>query len=165
MDKGYSRRQFLRSSLLVGGMSACALVIPACGGGGGSAPTAAAGGGNTVNFEISANDDVEFSTQKLQADAGTTIAVTFTNKSTDKLMNWVLAKPGQMLRVVTTGAVLGEAGGYLQQDDQNVIAHTKLLKAGQSDTVTFPAPAPGNYQYFCTFPGYYTRMNGILTVK
>jgi azurin len=169
MDKGmstqFTRRDFLKSALIMTSLGSGMLLVSACGGAGGAAPTTAAGSGKTVNLTLNGDDKVEFSTKTLQVEAGSTVALTFSNKSTDKLMNWVLAKPGQMLRVVTQGVVAGESAGYLQQDDSNVIVHTKLLKAGESETVTFPAPAPGDYQYFCTFPGYYTRMNGILTVK
>jgi azurin len=164
MNRGISRRGFLRSLILVGSLSLSSLLIAACGGGA-AGPTAVADTGKTVSFELSSDDTIEFNTTKLAADAGSKITVKLTNKSTDKLFNWVLAKQGMMLRVVTNGAVIGDAGGYLQPNDPNVLANTKLIKAGESDTVTFDAPSPGDYQYFCTFPGYYTRMNGILTVK
>src|SRR5512142_1812001 len=108
MDKGFSRREFLRSSVLIGGLGVCSTVIAACGGGA-AAPTAVPDTGKTVNITLTATDGIEFSQQKIQVDAGSTVALTFTNKSTDKLMNWVLAKPGQMLRVVTSGVVVGES--------------------------------------------------------
>lgn len=164
MNKVLSRRDFFKSSVLIGGLSICSSLIAACGGGSG-APTAVAETGKTFTFDLSAGDTVEFSTKTLEADAGSKITLTFTNKSTDKLFNWVLAKPGQMLRVVTNASSESEATGYLREGDDNVIVHTKLLKAGESDTITFDAPAPGSYQFFSTFPGYYTRMNGTLTIK
>jgi azurin len=101
----------------------------------------------------------------LEAEAGSKISVTFSNKSTDKFFNWVLAQPGKMLRVVNDGQQFGDENGYVKPNDENVIAHTKLLKAGESETVAFDAPPPGDYQYFSTYPGYYTRLNGTLTIK
>jgi azurin len=46
-----------------------------------------------------------------------------------------------------------------------VIAHTKLLGPGEKDTITFTAPAAGEYPYVCTFPGHFVFMNGVMTVK
>jgi azurin len=161
-----SRRQFLKTSAVVVGFGSGALVLAACGGGGGggAAPTTASTG-KTFNFELTADDSVAFSQTKLSAEAGSKIVVKFTNKSSNKQFNWVLAKPGRMLRVNTNGQIEGEASGYVKPNDEDVVAHTKLLKPGESDEVTFDAPGPGDYQYFCTFPGFYTRMNGLLTIK
>jgi len=47
-----------------------------------------------------------------------------------------------------------------------VIASTKMLGPGETATVTFTAPAPGVYDYICTFPGHaLAGMRGTLTVK
>jgi azurin len=165
MKINFSRRNFLRSTIAVGGMSVITVAISACGGAISSTPTAGAGTGKTIQFDLSSGDDVAFNKQQLSAEAGSKVTVTFTNKSSDKEFNWVLAQPGKMLRVVTDGQSEGEANGYIKQGDQNVIAFTKLLKPGESDTITFDAPAAGEYPYFCTFPGFYTRLNGTLTVK
>jgi azurin len=53
----------------------------------------------------------------------------------------------------------------LKPGDPDIIVNTKLIKPGASDTITFSAPPAGEYQYFCTFPGYFIRMNGTLTIK
>ena len=48
-----------------------------------------------------------------------------------------------------------------------VIAATRLLGPGESDTVTFTAPsAPGSYVFLCSFPGHFqVGMRGVLTVQ
>jgi azurin len=48
-----------------------------------------------------------------------------------------------------------------------VLAHTKLLGPGESETVTFNAPfIPGEYPFFCSFPGHYSQgTKGVMTVK
>lgn len=163
MYKGITRREFLRSSLVAGTMSIGTLIVAACGSGN-VAPTAVASG-PSVTFDLSADDNVDFSQLKLDAPAGSKITLSLTNKSTDKQFNWVLAKPGKMLSVATNGSGESEATGYLQPGDPDVIANTKLIKPGMSDTITFTAPPPGEYQFFCTFPGYFIRMHGTLTIK
>jgi azurin len=47
-----------------------------------------------------------------------------------------------------------------------IIVFTKLLGPGESDTITFNAPAAGVYDYICTFPGHVILgMRGKMTVK
>jgi azurin len=47
-----------------------------------------------------------------------------------------------------------------------IIAQTKLLGPGETDTIDFTAPAqPGEYPFLCTFPGHFALMKGKLVVK
>jgi azurin len=59
------------------------------------------------------------------------------------------------------------AHDYVPPGAKQVLAHTKLLGPGESDTVTFNAPfVPGVYLYLCSFPGHYTQgTKGLMTVK
>ena len=53
---------------------------------------------------------------------------------------------------------------YVPELDE-VIAATRLLQPGESETLSFEAPSePGDYPYVCTFPGHWVRMNGTLHV-
>ncbi len=47
----------------------------------------------------------------------------------------------------------------------DVIAHTKLLGPGESETITFNAPEAGTYKFICTFPAHYGLMQGDFIVK
>ncbi len=47
----------------------------------------------------------------------------------------------------------------------DVFAATRLLGPGESDTIRFTAPEPGEYQFACTFPGHYAMMRGVMVVK
>ncbi len=132
-----------------------------------SAP--AAGSGGEVSLEISSDgNDSKFDKETLEAPAGSKITLVFKNNAaadSQKQFNWVLVQPGKQLLVVNDGLMEGEANGYIKPGDANVIAATKLLKPGESETITFDAPAPGTYPYVSTFPGFYTRMKGVLNVK
>ena len=47
-----------------------------------------------------------------------------------------------------------------------IIAHTKILGPGESESIEFTAPAEaGEYPFLCTIPGHFAVMNGIMTVK
>lgn len=166
----YSRRDWMR----IGLFGSAVVLLAACGGDSNSSPTAApaanapaAGSGGAVTLEISsAGDDSRFDKEKLEAPGGSKITLKFTNNAKgSKLFNWVLTQPDKYLKVVNDGTAEGEANGFVKPNDENVIAHTKLLKVTESDTITFDAPPPGEYPYICTNPGYYTRMKGVLVIK
>ncbi|MCD5994399.1 azurin [Pseudomonas sp. CDFA 602] len=82
--------------------------------------------------------------------------------------NWVLSKEADAQAVTTDGMSVGIDKGYLKDGDTRVIAHTKLIGAGEKDSVTFDVskldPAE-KYQFFCTFPGHISMMKGAVTLK
>ncbi len=168
MTQHMSRRNLLRAL----GMAAGTLAVAACGAAAPSGPPTvaapAAGSGGDVSLTIeSIPAGSRFNTEKLEAKGGSKITLNFKNASTEasKLYNWVLVKPNSVLRVVNRGLEAGEAAGYLQAGDPDVIVATKLIKGGESDTVTFDAPAPGDYPYITTSPGMQAIMKGVLTIK
>ena len=57
---------------------------------------------------------------------------------------------------------------YVKPDDERVIAHTKMLGGGESDTVTFKTEAlevGGDYDFFCSYPGHAAVMKGKVVVE
>ncbi|SQF94734.1 blue (type1) copper domain-containing protein [Paucimonas lemoignei] len=82
--------------------------------------------------------------------------------------NWVLSKEADMNGIASDGMSQGADKDYLKADDTRIIAHTKLIGAGEKDSVTFDVskldPAE-KYQFFCTFPGHISLMKGALTLK
>ena len=165
MYKVLSRRNFLKLS----GVAASGALLVACGGSTPEAPKAAAG---PVSLELeSSNQAGEFKYNKaeLEAPAGSKITIKFSNKTDAAAAvnhNLVIVKPGQEESVGNNGTAAGDANGWIKADDPGIIAHTKLIKGGESDSVTFDAPAAGSYTYMCTFPGHYAGgMKGKLTIK
>jgi len=82
--------------------------------------------------------------------------------------NWVLSKEADAPAIASEGMSQGVDKDYLKADDTRIIAHTKLIGAGEKDSVTFDVskldPAE-KYQFFCTFPGHISLMKGALTLK
>lgn len=81
--------------------------------------------------------------------------------------NWVLSKTADMRDVAGDGMSAGIDEGYLKPDDERIIAHTRLIGAGDRDTITFDASklSPGeSYSFFCSFPGHTAMMQGALKV-
>jgi azurin len=112
--------------------------------------------------------DWQFDTDALEVAAGKDIALTFHNSAKTTAHNWVLVSGGDdaAAAVNKAGELAGEAAAYIP-DDARIIARTAgLVKGGQSETVTFTAPAAGTYTYLCTFPGHLELgMKGVLTVR
>jgi azurin len=161
-----SRRRFLKTLSIAGGLAAGGSLLAACGGGEPTPAPTAAGSGQAVTLEIgSKGEELLFDKDTLSAPAGSKITLTFKNNSTALQHNWVLIKPGTNEQVSNDGLAAGEAKGYLKENDPNVIAHTKMIKAGESDTITFDAPPKGQYPYICTFPGHHVLMKGTLTIE
>lgn len=79
--------------------------------------------------------------------------------------NWVLSKTADAAAVAADGIGAGPDKGYLKEGDERVIAHTKMLGGGESDSVTFDVAkltAGEAYQFFCSFPGHVALMKGDL---
>jgi plastocyanin len=132
----------------------------------GSASTAPATSGNALI--VTAKDaEFAFAPTELTAKSGETVTLTFNNTSVLN-HNLILIKDDMaILAKVDAGADLsGDAGGYIPTDKTDIVATTKLLTPGSSETITFTAPAPGKYLYFCTYPAHLEgSMKGSLTVN
>ena len=113
--------------------------------------------------------DLRYDKATLQEPAGSKIKLKFTNNTDLKDEvghNWVLVKPGQEAAVVASGKAAGDGADWLNVDDPAIIAHTRLLEGGQSNTISFTAPPPGSYTYLCTYPDHYAAgQKGTLVIK
>lgn len=118
---------------------------------------------------ITGNDMMQYNTKEIRVKAGTTVTLTLKHigKLDKKVMghNWVLLKEGVDLNGFVAIASVATDNDYLPAETQDVIAHTKMLGGGETDTITFEAPAPGTYQYLCTFPGHFAMMQGKFIVE
>jgi azurin len=77
--------------------------------------------------------------------------------------DWVLAKDSDMSAIVNAGLAAGAARGYLAANDRRIIAATKIVGGGESDTIKFNTNALVQgiqYAFFCTAPGHSAAMRG-----
>ena len=80
----------------------------------------------------------------------------------------VITKASDMKAVDAAGMTAGAADGYVKADDPQVIAHTKLIGAGETTSVSFPVSkiqGDGPYEFFCSFPGHSVLMHGSISVE
>ncbi|MGY4492119.1 azurin [Pseudomonas putida] len=81
--------------------------------------------------------------------------------------NWVLSKTADAQGVATDGMAAGIEKNYLKDGDERVLAHTKIIGAGEKDSVTFDVAklqAGTDYAFFCSFPGHISMMKGAVTL-
>lgn len=126
--------------------------------------------GNTVEVSLTGDDAMKYNIGEIKVKAGQTVKLTLTNigKMPKEGMshNFILVKPGTVVADFAKKAMDAKASDYFPDSEKaSVIAHTKMLGPGESDTIEFPAPAAGTYDYFCSFPGHYGIMNGKLIVE
>lgn len=81
--------------------------------------------------------------------------------------NWVLSKEADAQPISTDGMAAGIDKDYLKEGDTRIIAHTKIIGAGEKDSVSFDVSklsADEKYQFFCSFPGHISMMKGSVTL-
>ena len=124
-------------------------------------------------LEITGNDAMQYDKKELTSPRTaprSNSRCTHTGKLPAQSMghNWVLVKTDDLAAVANAGMSAGLANNYLKHGDARVIAHTKIVGGGESDTVTFPTSAlkkGGDYKYLCTFPGHNAIMKGDVQVR
>ena len=112
-------------------------------------------------------DGLKFSLTSFEVKAGARVRVDFANQS-DMLHNLVIVRPGGTAPVVTAALKLGLDGirlGFVPRLSE-VLYHTGLLEPRKSESIFFEAPpTPGDYAFFCSFPGHAGTMQGVMHVR
>lgn len=125
-----------------------------------------------AQLEISGDDTMRFNVSELETAAGQETTLVFKNSGTLPKAamghNFVLLKPGTDLAAFGNAAVAASGTEYIpnaaELKDQ-VVAHTKVLGPGETDTISFTIDTPGDYPFICSFPGHWAIMRGTLTVR
>ncbi|RBP47388.1 azurin [Roseimicrobium gellanilyticum] len=116
---------------------------------------------------------MSWETTTITAKAGQKVKLTFENQhATAPLQhNFILGKIGSKQRLIdASNGMMSDmakwmAAGFIPEST-DVLAHTKLLNPGQSETIEFTLPAEaGEYPYICTFPGHALIMQGTLKAE
>jgi azurin len=154
-------------------LSISALFLAACGGG--ETPksrTSSEQSAPAQSYEFTINAvgntmaDMAYDTKELKVKSGSTVKINLTNTGIDETMlhNIVFVKDGSEKEVAMEGLNLKDQN-YFNSANPNVIAGTAVTKPGESVSLVFTAPEPGNYSYVCTYPGHWQKMRGTLSVE
>ncbi|AIS15270.1 Azurin [Pseudomonas chlororaphis subsp. aurantiaca] len=123
--------------------------------------------------DVDSTDQMSFNTKEITIDKSCktfTVNLTHSGSLPKNVMghNWVLSKSADMAGIATDGMAAGIDKDYLKPDDSRVIAHTKIIGAGEKDSVTFDVSkltAGESYEFFCSFPGHNSMMKGAVVLK
>jgi len=162
-------------------VAAFALTLSSCGGGNGNKSETASAPVEDVmvppveeavsnTLSLSAHDQMKFDKTELKALAGKPITLTFAHIGTmDRNAmghNFILLKQGTNVDDFVKKALTAKDNDYIPKSESDkIIAHTKLLAGGESDTIEFTVPEKGTYDFICSFPGHAATMRGKLIVQ
>lgn len=128
--------------------------------------SAASESSNTV--VITSSDQMKFDLDEIKVKAGQQVTVTLKNVGvlSKEAMghNWVLLKPGTDVAAFAMEAMSSKQTEFIPANSNAIVAHTKLLGPGESDTITFTVEK-GEYEFICSFPGHYGIMRGRLIAE
>lgn len=124
---------------------------------------------DTIKITLNSTDKMQYDLSEIDVYEGQTVVLTLNHTGTMPMAsmghNFVLLKKGTDLEKFEAEAAKAQKEGYIPTDTSEIIAHTKLLGGGESDTITFQAPEKGTYDFMCSFPGHYSVMKGKFNVK
>lgn len=125
---------------------------------------------SVAEVTIEGNDMMQFDLKTIEVTAGQTVKLTLKHVGEMKKEamghNWVLLKEGVDKDAFAAAAINAADDDYIPADKtEEIVAYTKTLGGGESDTIEFEAPAAGTYEYICSFPGHFAMMNGTFVVK
>lgn len=124
------------------------------------------------NVTISAGDGLAYDRNTIEVERGCE-TVTVTLKHTGQLPknamghNWVLSTADDFNGIAQDGMAAGLENNYLQPGDERVIAHTEIVGGGEESSVTFSLAglSASEYTFFCSFPGHWAAMKGVLKIN
>ena len=110
--------------------------------------------------------DMGYDKKELRVKQGSTVKLTFSNDGTDPSMvhNFVLIEEGTADKVGPAGMKAGLENNFIPKMKE-VLVFTKMIQPKGKTEITFPAPDKGTYDYICTYPGHYQKMNGKFIVE
>ncbi|WP_418604489.1 azurin [Hwangdonia sp.] len=118
---------------------------------------------------LTSNDQMQFNKTEIRVKAGKKVKLTLKHigKLDKKIMghNFVLLKQGISVSAFGNQAATFAENEYIPEDTKDIIVHTKLIGAGETTVIEFDAPAVGEYDFLCSFPGHYAIMKGKFIVE
>jgi azurin len=108
---------------------------------------------------------LQFDLPRFSVKPNTRITITLDNHD-DMAHNLVVTQPNSRIKVVDEALKLAEKGAKMDYVPNSplVIAHTKILEPGKTESITFTVEKEGIYPYVCTYPGHGYIMYGAMYV-
>ncbi len=128
---------------------------------------------DSCNIEVQVGDNMNFVPAAMTVSASACKTVTINLTHTGSLPrnamghNWVLSATENAQGAAQEGWSAGLENQYLKPADIRVIANTKIIGGGESDSVSFnlsDLKVGGDYTFFCSFVGHFAMMQGKFTI-
>jgi azurin len=124
----------------------------------------------TDSVQLKANENMRFDKELFRVKARKKISLIFKNtaaKSAASMThNVVILKSGVDIADFADIARNAKNEQFVPSSlDSLIIAHTRLVGAGDSDQVEFIIPKPGIYDFICSFPGHWGTMQGKIVAQ
>ena len=124
----------------------------------------------TCSADIEGNDAMKYNVANIDISKSCktfTINLKHTGQLAKNIMghNVVIAKTADIKAIDADGMKAGLDNNYIKPGDDRVIAHTRVVGGGESDSVTFDVArlkAGEDYMFFCSYPGHAALMKGTL---
>lgn len=124
---------------------------------------------SSVSIELLGNDLMQFDKKIMRVKEGQEVTLVLKHTGTMKANimghNFVLLKQGTDISTFGSAASAAKDTDYIPDSGKDVIAHTKMIGGGETTSVSFKAPAKGEYDFICSFPGHYGIMQGKFIVE
>lgn len=122
-----------------------------------------------IEVKVTGNDMMQYNVKVIRVKEGqeVTIVLEHIGKMAANIMghNVVILKQGTDIPAFGSEASAAKDSDYIPNGGKDVIAHTKMIGGGETTSVTFTAPAKGEYDFICSFPGHYGIMQGKFIVE
>lgn len=120
-------------------------------------------------LELKGSDDMKYDKSEFTVKAGEEITLTFTNAGSLPIEtmghNVVILEKDTDVKTFAMASSQAKETNYISDLYlTDIVAQTKLLGPGESETITFTLKEPGEYTYICTFPGHWIQMQGVIKV-
>lgn len=118
-------------------------------------------------LELKGTDDMKFDKSEFTVKAGEEVTLKFTNAGVLPIEtmghNVVVLEKDADVKTFATASAKAKATNYISDlYITDIIAQTKLLGPGESETIKFTLKEEGEYTYICTFPGHWIAMKGVI---
>lgn len=123
---------------------------------------------NPNEISLKGTDDMKFDKTKFTVNAGQEVTLHFKNEGVLPLETMghnvvVLEKNADVAQFANASAKSKETNYISELYITDIIAQTKLLGPGESETIKFTLKEKGDYTFICTFPGHWIAMKGTIT--
>ena len=125
-----------------------------------------------IKVEVTANDQMRYSTKKIEGKVGVPMEITIKHigkiPKASMSHNMVILKPGSVPAMVSMKCTQAKDNNYIATDAESkaaIVAYSPQLGPGESHVIKFTPKEAGDYPYLCSFPGHFSEMQGVIVVK